>query len=130
MFKNISSSILIYKCSKSGERITLEPNQTCEFGNDYLIRQKLLSDIGGSVCEKEKADASADLRKHISTLEGQLTKEKNSNDKLKKEIRDFKKEIKELKAEIEKLNAEVNNAGSALEDALEEVLEEEPVTNG
>lgn len=112
MFKNISSSTVIYKCSKTGERITLEPNQTSEFGNDYLIRQKLLSDIGGSVCEKEKADNSADLKKQISSLKGQLTK--------------ANKKITELEAKIAGFNAEINNA----EDALEEVLEKEPVTNG
>jgi len=111
MFKNISSSILIYKCSKSGERITLEPNQTSEFGNDYLIRQKLLSDIGGSVCEKEKVDDSADLRKQVSTLKRQLTK--------------ANKKIIELEAKI----AEFNDAGNALDALVEEITEEE-ASNG
>lgn len=110
MFKNISSSILIYKCNKTGERITLEPDQTSEAGNDYLIRQKLLCDIGGGVCEK--VNASADLKKQVSSLKGQLTK--------------ANKKIIELEAKI----AEFNNAENALDALVEEITEEEPKANG
>lgn len=37
MFKNISNKVLIYTCENTGETITLEPDKTSEFGNDYLI---------------------------------------------------------------------------------------------
>lgn len=113
MFKNISSKILIYKCEKTGKRIALEPNKTSEFGNDYLIRRNLLCDIGSGVCEN--VDASADLKKQVSTLKSELTK--------------ADKKIEKLEAKIAELESDANAASDALGDLADELTKEE-VSNG
>ncbi|MCP4055123.1 MAG: hypothetical protein GY739_19200 [Mesoflavibacter sp.] len=122
MFKNISSKILIYKCEETGKKITLEPNQTSKSKNDYLIRQKSLCDIGSGVCEN--VDASADLKKQVTTLKSQLTKANKKIKELEAKIADFNKEevVKEEVVKEEVVKEEVVKE----EVVKEEVVKEEP----